>query len=313
MKKSIVSIGALVGAFILPANIASAQTLPDIQDAITQGSQIDDAVFGDTGGTLNRPDAATEIDGEAGIYVLRTNDIFFIGGAAGLSYSGNPLRTAGDVGDSFAADFAATAGVRTQIDGSVDLGLTAVVSGTEYFESFAPSSRNAHAAINLGTLIAGTPLYASITGFGGYNFDSDFENGTSFYGGTARLAASFPLAKRTALVADVQASRQWSGISENNSTAASGSLRIDHQIDPRLRVGASATVKRTWFDNFYEDVTFVERSDWTYGGALLSSYAISENFSASVSAGYEKRDSSFFLSEYESFEGSLLFSARLRF
>lgn len=290
-----------------------AQAIPDIEGAIIQDNQIGDAIRDQQDRGVQIRDEDETIDGEAGIFVLQKNRIFFVGGSYGVSYSENPLRTVDDVGDSFAVNFAATAGVQTRIDDAFDFGLNVAVSGSEYSESFAPSSRNVNGALSVGTPIGGTPLYLNGTVFGGFNFDEDFENGSAFYGGSISLGAAFPIGKRTLIRPGISATRQWSEVEDNNSTSAAVTIGVVHAIDPQWTLAANARVNRTWFDDFFEDVTFLPRKDWQYGGNVSMSYRHNENITASVSAGYEKRDSTFFLSEFESFEASLIFALRVGF
>ena len=292
---------------------AYGQAVPDIEGAIVQGGQIDDVI--DEQDRLNTQLQVDdgEIDGEAGIYILKKNDIFFVGGAIGTGYSENPQRILNNVEDSFWASAAFTAGVQTKIAEAVDFGVRANVSGLEYFSDFGPSSRNTSASITVGTPIAGTPLYASASAFGGFNFDGDFENGVAFYGGSLSVNAALPVGQRTLIRPSIGVSRQWSEIEENNATSAAANLTVLHIVAPKVVVSADAFVNRTWFDNFFEDVIFVERRDWNYGGGASLSYRPNEWLNTSVSVGYEKRDSSFFISEYDGFDASLLVSATLEF
>jgi hypothetical protein len=304
---------ALVAAWLAWPVLANAQTTPDIQDSITRGSQIDDIIKDQQ----DRSDAALlqeeGIDGEAGVYVLRRNEIFFVGGGASAGYSSNPLRTADDVGGSFSASLAFSTGIQTKVAEKFDVGLTLNASGVDYDKSFGPSSRSLHSALSVGSQIGGTPLYASITGFGGWNFDQDFDRGTSFYGASAALSAGFPLGRKTVVRPGLGVTRQWSQSSENNSISAAASLDIVHAISPRLTIAAGANISRIWFDNFFEDVTFVARNDWQYAGGLSLSYRLSDNASLGLSSAYEKRSSTFFLSAYESYDASASLSLRVRF
>ncbi len=294
--------------------VAYAQAIPDIQDAIDSGTRIDEALqeqqrtlrqFGDTEGE--------EIDGEAGVYVLTINDIFYIGGSVGGGWSENPLRTVDDVGDSFFASAAATLGVQTLIGGEVDAGLAASISGVEYDETFAPSSRTVTFAANAGRAIDGTPLFVGVSAFGGWAYDGSFENGTSFYGATAAISARVPLGPRTSLQGNLNGGRQMGEIEENNSWNANLAAVLNHFVTPEFAIGVSGRVGRIWFDDFYEDVTFVPRDDWQYGGNVNASWSPLSWFSATAVAGYEKRDSAFFLSNYDGFEAALILSARKRF
>ena len=310
-QRKIAALAAII-AFTTPS-MASAQAVPDIEGSIIQGGQIDEIIRDQERLDDQLTTDGDEIDGEAGIYVLRVNEIFFIEATAGLGYSENPSRNLNNNGDSFLVNFGATAGVQTRLDEAVDFGLRVNLSGVEYGDELAPSSRNVNGTLTVGTPIGGTPLYASATAFGGFNFDGGFENGTAFYGGSISLSAGFPLGQRTIIRPGIGASRQWSEIEENDATSASASVNLVHVVTPKLSLGANVRVTRTWFDNFFEDVIFVERRDWSYGGGVSANWRENDWLSLSLSAGYDRRDSSFFLTEYESFEGSLLFSAIMRF
>jgi len=303
---------ALGVAALLPV-AAQAQVGPDIERAIIQGNQIDQALQQGPAREAVRDGDGQAIDGEAGIYVLKVNEIFFIGGSAGLGYSSNPVRTADRLGDSFSFQAAATAGMRTKLGGRVDLGVNATVSGVEFFEGFAPSARNASSSVSLGTAIKGTPLYVSIAGFGGFNFDKSFGNGVAFYGGSATLSSGFGIGKRTVVQPSLGLTRQWSGISENNSTSLGAGLNIVHALSERVSVQGDVRVSRVWFDNFYEDVTLTRRRDWSYGVGLTTNYRLSPVANISLGAAYDKRDSSFFLSVYDNFDAALVLSGSIRF
>lgn len=297
----------------LCSGTAFAQAAPDFESSIIQGNQIDEAIRGQEQLEDQVRKDDNEVDGEAGVYVLRKNKIFYVGATAGIAYSENPLRTADDAGDSFSANLAVTAGVQTKIAETFDFGFQATISGTEYFEDFAPSSRNINGSLTVGAPIGDTPFYVNGTIFGGFNFNQSFEQGTEFYGGSLALAAGFPVGKNTVIRPGVGLTRQWSGSSENNSTAAAVSVNAFHTLSPKVSLGANARVTRTWFDDFFEDVSFVARNDWQYGGGLSLNYQHSERLSFTIGGGYEKRDSTFFLSDFESFDASVLVSARMRF
>jgi len=304
----------LAGIALATPGQAWAQASPDIQDAITAGTQIEDALREQERAQI-QPGAAgdEEIDGEAGVYVLAVNDIFYLGASVGGGWSENPTRTIDNPGDAVFASAAATLGIQTQLGGEFDAGLSVSASGVEYDKSFAPSSRTVTFAGNLGHAIEGTPFYVGITGFGGWTYDNAFNNATSFYGGNAALSARFRFGQRTQLRTTLAGGRQMGDITENNSWNANLSFDLSHAVSPNLFVGTSGRVSRVWFDDFYEDVTFVARNDWQYGGNLNATWAPASWLSLTGSAGYEKRDSGFFLSSYDGFEASLIISARTRF
>lgn len=293
---------------------AAAQIIPDIQDAINQGTGIDAALEEQRRATLQRSaEDGGAIDGEAGVYVLTINEIFYVGASAGGGWAENPVRTVDDLGGSVFGSAAASAGVQTRLGETFDGGIALSVSGVEYDKSFAPSSRTVTASTNLGLPIADTPLYASASAFGGWNYDGDFKNGTGFYGASLALSAGVPLGPKTVLRGSVNAGRQEGEIEENNAWNANLSFDLTHYLTQSVAVGIGAGGGRVWFDDFYEDVTFVERLDWQYGGNVNASWAPTNWLSVSASVGYDKRDSAFFLSNYDGFEASLAVAARKRF
>ena len=303
---------AALTAITLPIP-ALAQGIPDIEGAIIQGGQIDEVI--DEQQRLDNQLSAEEgeIDGEAGIFILKKNDIFFVGGAVGTGWSENPARNLNNVEDSFWASAALTAGVQTKLGEAVDFGVRANVSGIEYFSDFGPSSRSTSGTMTVGLPIGDTPLYARASVFGGFNFDEDFSNGVAFYGGSLAVNAGFPVGQRTLVRPGVGVSRQWSEIKENNSTSASASVSVLHILKPDLVLSADVSVNRTWFDDFFEDVIFTPRRDWSYGGGVSLGYSPNDWLSLSLSGGYQKRDSTFFISEYDGFDTSLLISATAKF
>lgn len=303
---------AALTATALP-HTALAQAVPDIEGAIVQGGQIDDVIQDQERLDSQLQAEEGDIDGEAGIFILKKNDIFFVGGAIGAGYSENPARNLNNVEDSFWANAAVTAGVQTKIGEAVDFGFRANVSGIEYFSDFGPSSRSASSSLTIGVPIANTPLYASASVFGGYNFDEDFDNGVAFYGGSLSVNAGLPVGQRTLVRPSVGVTRQWSEIEENNSTSAAASISAIHILSNDFVLSADVSVSRTWFDDFFEDVIFVERRDWSYGGGASLTYRPNDWLSASLSGGYQRRDSSFFISEYEGFDLSLTVSASAKF
>ncbi len=313
MKAFALPLASLCALAFLPG-LASAQVLPDIQDALNRGTGIDAALEEQRRTSVQRStqdDGA--IDGEAGVYVLTLNEIFYVGGSVGGGWSENPVRTVDDLGDSLFGSAAMTAGVQTRLGAIFDGGLSATVSGVEYDKAFAPSSRTLTASANLGLPLGNTPFYASINAFGGRNYDESFENGTGFYGISLALSGAVPLNERTVLRGSLNGGRQEGGIEENNAWNTNLSFDLTHYLTPTIAVGAGVAVSRVWFDDFYEDVTFVERKDWQYGGNINASWAATEWLSVTASAGYDKRDSAFFLSNYDGFETSLAVTARKRF
>jgi hypothetical protein len=307
--KAIIAV-ALVAA---PAAIL-AQGAPDINDATVQGQQINDAVTRATRTRVQKSDNAGDtIDGEAGVFVLRVNEIFAVSASGGIGYTDNPARTADNPGSSFYGDFGVSAGIATVLGEKVDFGLSASVGGREFFKSFAPSNRTASGNISLGTAIGRTPLYIGVVGFGGFSFDRNFKGGTSFYGASGSLSASLPLSKAVLLRPGVGVTRQWSGVRENNSTSYSGSLELLAALSPKLTVSLRGAVTRRVYDDFYENVTFVKRLDTQFQIGAVMAFRPVRNLTFAINAGYEKQNSRFFLSEYDALDGGLAVSVRYQF
>lgn len=71
----------------------TAQSLPDIQDAINRGTSIDEALREQARTSEVPADADTgEIDGEAGVYVLTVNEIFYVGASVGTGWKRIPFE-----------------------------------------------------------------------------------------------------------------------------------------------------------------------------------------------------------------------------
>lgn len=304
---------AALGASILAAGTAQAQTAPDLQDLVVQSEQISrGATQAAEAGVRGEEDDEGVIDGEAGLYVLTLNEIFHLSASGAIGYTDNPLRTADDVGDSFYSDFAVSAGIATRLKEKVDFGLTASVGGREFFEAVGPSNRTAFGSASLGTPVIG-PVYVGVVGFGGFSFDRDFTNASSFYGFSGSLSAAIPLGRKVLIRPGVGATRQWSGIAENNSKTVSASADLIVAVLPRVNASLRGAASIRWYDDFYEDVTFIARRDELYGVSAAVSWSPARNVSIAATASYEKQDSSFFLAEFDAWDASAGVVVALRF
>lgn len=301
--------GVLLG---LAPSSAWAQAVPDLRDLVTQSEQINRGASQAARARTVRDGTGEAIDGEAGIYVLTVNEIFQVSAAAGLGYSDNPARTADDLGGSMFGDFSLSAGLATRLGETVDFGLSANVAGREYFEEDAPSSRTLSASMSAGLPVAG-PLYAGVGAFAGYSFDGGFKNGTAFYGLTANLSAAVPLTSRLVVRPGIGATRQWAEVSENDSTLVAASVDLVYAFAPRLTGSLRGSAVRRWYDDFYEDVTFVVRRDMLYGVTAALAWQPSANVVVATTLSYETQNSRFFLAKFDAFESSAGLSLRLRF
>lgn len=311
--KTLTSLALVLSALATPT-FASAQATADITDAIDQGTRIEAARDAQQfAQPENRLDEDEIIDGEAGIYVLKVNDIFYVAGGAGGGWSENPLRTSDDAGGSGFANAVLTAGVQTKIAEEFDFGASATISGIEYQEDFAPSSRSINGSAFVGRPIQGTPLYIGVNVYGGQSYDGNFNRGTWFYGANAQATLGKQIGDKTLARATVSGGRNENEISENNNWNAVFNAELTHFVSENVAVGVQARLTRTWFDDFFEDVTFAARQDWQYGGNVNLSWAPYQWLAVTGSLGYEQRDSDFFLSSYDGIEAAISVTTRKRF
>lgn len=298
---------ATAATIVALAPAAFAQVTPPIEDVVIQGEILNRTA----GQAADAPRGAgdsgdNEIAGEAGIYVLTVNDIFFISGNAGLGHSTNPTRTATDAGEDWYGDLGASIGVATRLGGAVDFSAALNVDARDYFDRDAASSRGASL-----TAAVGAPVWGAVSGsliaFGGYAFDHQFEfdNKTSFYGLSGNVSASWRLSDQVLLRPGIGVTQQWSGVEENNSLSATASLDALYVITPEWLASARVSLSERIYDNFYEDVTFTERKDTTAGIGASLVWRPSHNVNVSASLAYENQDSSFFLSEFDGFDMSV--------
>ncbi len=298
-------------ALFIWAAAANAQVAPPINESITRGAQIEDAV-GRTARTTPRAVDDAALDGEAGVYILKKQDIFFVAGNASLGYSSNPLRTADNVGGSGSAQGSVSAGMRTRLGDAFDFSASLNLERTQYFRKFAPSNNIVSGSVTAGTGVRGTPIYLSVSGFGGWNLDEKYSNSVAFYGASGEVSADLPLGRRILLAPSLSATRQWSGTHENNNTSVSGRIALT-VLRKKVSATLAAGVSHVWFDNFYEDVTFVKRRDWQYQADASIAYRATPKLILSANARYTRRDSGFFLASYRGFDGGVSVSAVLRF
>lgn len=306
-------LAAMLSTGLLPATMATAQSVPDLQDLVIQGEQINRGAEAATRGRdAPRLTTGREVDGEAGIYILNVNRIFHVMAGAGLGYTDNPTRTDADTGGSFFADFAAGAGLSTRIDEKVDFGLNVSVNGREFFKDYGPSSRSISTSMSAGVPLGG-PAYFGMTAFGGYSYDGGFHNGVAFYGLSGTLSAAFAASPRLILRPGVGVVRQWSGTHENNNTSLSGSVDVTYLIAPTVSLLGRGVVSRRWYDDFYEDVTFVKRRDTLYGVSATVAWQAANRLSVTATLAYDHQNSSLFLSKFDALETAASVTAIYRF
>lgn len=303
---------SFLGAVAL-APFASAQVAPPIEDVVIQGEILNRSV-GEAIGPNGAPaeTSSNEIDGEAGIYVLTVNEIFFVSGSAGVGHTSNPTRTANDAGEDWYGEFGAGIGLSTRLGGAVDFSAAVNVDGRDFIDNDVASSRSISTTASVGSTIWG-PVYGSVTAFGGYAFDDSFDNETSFYGLAANASAAFKLADNLLVRPGVGLTQQWSDVSENNSYSATASVDAVYVIAPEWLVSARLSISERTYEDFYEDVTFVEREDTSVGASASLVWRPTRNLTLAASIAYEDQDSTFFLSEFDAVDSGLSISARHTF
>lgn len=307
------AIGCASAVLLVWAPLASAQVSPPIDDAVIQGEILNRSAGQAAAATGQQGEAAdNEIDGEAGIYVLTVNEIFFVSGSAGVGYSTNPTRTANDAGEDWYGDLGASVGVSTRLAGAVDFGASLNVDARDFFDTDDASSRSVSTTVSVGAPIFG-PVYGSVVAFGGYAYDDSFDNKTSFYGLSANASSAFRLSENLLLRPGVGITQQWSGVSENNSLTATASVDAAYAISPQWIVSGRVSISQRNYEDFYEDVTFVEREDTSVGVSASVIWRPARNMTLAASISYEDQDSTFFLSEFDALDTGVSFSFRHTF
>lgn len=295
------------------AAAASAQVVPPIEDVVIQGEILNRSASQAIGqGSAKTSASADELEGEAGIYVLTLNDIFFVSGSAGLGHASNPTRTALDSGEDWYGDIGGSLGVSTRLGGALDFGASLNVDARDYVDQDLASSRSVSTVASIGAPVFG-PLYASAVAFGGYAYDRNFDGQTAFYGLAANASAAFPLTRKLLVRPGIGLTQQWSDVSENNSFTAIASVDAVYRLAPRWLVSGRISVSERKYEDFYEDVTFVEREDTSVGVAASMVWKVSRNSSLAISASYEDQDSSFFLSSFDTLDTGLAVSLKKAF
>jgi hypothetical protein len=303
---------SLLGAAAL-SPLANAQVSPPIEDVVIQGEILNRSV-GEAIGPAGAPGETSdnEIDGEAGIYVLTINEIFFVSGSAGFGHTTNPTRTASDAGEDWYGEFGGSLGISTRLGGALDFAAAVNVDGRDFIDNDLASSRSVSTTASMGSALW-WPVYGSLTAFGGYAFDGGFDNETSFYGLAGNVSAAFKLGDNLLIRPGIGLTQQWSDVSENNSLAVTASADAVYAISPEWLVSGRVSISERQYDDFYEDVTFVEREDTSTGVSASLVWRPARNMTLAASVGYEDQDSSFFLSEFDAVDTGVNVSMRHSF
>ncbi|VAW00888.1 hypothetical protein MNBD_ALPHA05-2002, partial [hydrothermal vent metagenome] len=245
-----------------------------------------------------------------GVFILRKIDIYSASVAFGSGYSDNPGRTLDtNAEDSFFGSVALSAGINTRIAQQYDAGINIVASGTEYTRGDAPSNRNLLANAYFGRAIFDGNLYVSANASAGVNTGQKFRNGTGFYNTGVSVSTVRKLSDRIIVRPSVGASRQWSDQSEQNNYAVTAATDVIWKPAAKWLVRGQVSYSRRIYDNFFEDVTFVERKDSLIRAGLSVSRQVNDFIDVSASVDYADQNSDFFLSTYNAFDAGV--SARM--
>ena len=311
LLRCLIGIGAL-GLMALAPHAFAQTSINDVEGAITQGSQFDEArELIDQ----RRQDAEDEaiIDGEAGVFILKKTEIFTVGLSTGGGYSSNPTRTLDTSEESAFANLAVRAGINTIIGDTYDVGVNVVGSGTEYEEDSGPSNRTLVANAFVGRSVWDNRIYLSGSLVSGVNADDSFDQGRAFYGATVNASYIHQLSDNVLVRPSVNLSRQLSGESEQDNFSAGASAEIIWQPAAKWSVIGQVAYTYREYDDFFEDVTFVKRQDDQVRAGITVSRRITDKVSLSASYDYTTQDSSFFLSGYDSHDGGASLQVSRRF
>lgn len=292
---------------------AIAQTANDLERAVTAGAQFEetqqllDEAQGDA--TLGGM-----IDGEAGVFILKKNEIFQLGAAIGAGYTDNPGRTLDtNAEDANFASLALTAGVNTRVAQKYDAGINVVVSGTEYDRSDAPSYRSAITNAYIGTPVLDGRVYISGNVSAGVSADKDFDDTTGFYSAGFNASTVHRITENIIVRPSLGIAQTWSEQEEQNNLAITALAQVVWQPADKWLVQGDISYSHRVYDDFFEDVTFVERKDDVIRAGIGVSRQLNDYVSLNANLDYTSQDSEFFISEYDAIDAGLNLRVSKRF
>lgn len=299
------SICVLAFSLGFQSHLAGAQTATDIENAVTTGSQFEQAQE-NTERARERTETATMLKGEPGVFILKKNDIFVIGAALGAGFSDNPGRTLDtNAKDASYGSLALSAGINTRIAQQYDAGINIVASGTEYDRSDAPSYRNLIGNAYVGQPVFNGRIYLSANATAGVNTDRVFERGTAFYAFGVNASSVHKISNNMLVRPSIGISRQLSAQSEQNNTLLNVGATLLWKPKKKWLATGSLSYTHKSYDNFFEDVTFVSRKDDGYRAGIAIARELDKNIDISLSLDYTDVKSTFFLSRYTAFDSGL--------
>ena len=289
--------------------ILSSQALA--QDAVLQGITTEQQIRIAEERQQAQIDAVTKEDdavlpGETGVFILTKREIFSVRAGVQAGFTDNPAKN--DLGgpqSEFITGFA-DIGVDTRIANALNAGARLSFSATRYLE--APDVNNSNAVM---TVYLSEDVFEGINLQGvanlGFQFADSIGEETFFASGAVSISRAFILHPRAAVTPFVSVGLHGSETSElrNHSLSAGVSATILGPYGVLLQ--PSFRWSHVAFPDFFEDVTFVERSDDRFLLSLGAQYRFSDHFVVLANFGYGVNRSTLDLSDFESIDATAAF------
>lgn len=298
------------------ASLHGAATLAQpaqVRDSITQGAQADRAVEQARDRLYSGRSGEDEIGRNPGVFVLIERDIFSVGLDVGLGYSNEVDKGALQDAESGYTSVQFDIGVDTRIADSFDAGARLIASETLFHNDSTFDSAALLGSVYVSEAFFDRTLILTADATGGLNAGYDFDNPSAYINGSIRATRPIPLGQDIVLVPSVFASLIYAEQSEQDRWEAGASLRLIARLCDGLRLTLGGGVTYGEYDNFYEDVLFVNRKDTTAYASVGLEYAIDDNVSAFANLRYTNRTSTLDIVEYEETDASAMIGIKARF
>lgn len=304
---------ALALVLALTSPTAFGQSADDVRDAVTVGSQIDQALRDIESQSAATDDDGTVITGEGGVFLLEKVDIFSVGVDTGIGYQDNPARTEVDSDGSLVASTAFLAGVATTLGNRFNVGANLNLNISEVEADDNLSNRSAVLSLYGSRRVLRDRVTVTVNGYFGSNMNSSFDSDSEFYGATVSASSIFPAGRNRIVRPVLSVARQLSDNDDQDNWSVSARVDGIWQIRPKWRTNASLSYTRRNYDDFFEDVTLTERKDRGWRANAGVSYLFTPMSDLSLTVGYSDQNSSFFLSSYQANDINLAFQFGMRF
>ena len=314
MRSTLIKHGLLFcSAFTLALSGAlQAQTVDNVRDAVTVGSQIDNALRDIQSQSAAAQDGEV-IDGEGGVFLLQQVDIFSVGVDAGLGYQDNPARTDVDDEGSLVASSSFFAGVATNLGNGFNIGGNLNLNVSEVEAADDLSNRSAVLSLYGSRRVVDDRITVTLNTYFGSNLSTSLNTESTFYGATVSASSIFPAGQNRIIRPVLSVARQLSDNEDQDNWSVTARVDGIWQLRPRWRTNASVSYTRRTYDDFFEEVTLTERIDRGWRANLGLAYLFSPMSDITLTLGYGDQDSSFFLSSYTASDVNLAFQFGMRF